>query len=491
MKHFLITLCAVALSLSAWAQTASFDFTQDNPYGWDELAKDDNGYIDDSEKPFSILQEPVTLSLNGKFRRLAQKAFGGISCLLVYKDATITISCADGYKLTEIDFFSGTGKIANLYVSEGDVTLGDEFETGEVYNHSETGNVLMQTCRSITCSAAGPIVVTDQTGTQVISRIEVKYEAAALKEAGLKWSDTQYTAVIDAENLFPSLSADTDAAITYASSDENVATIDAASGEISLVAAGQTTITASCEANATFDAGSASYLLTVKPAGEMMATYDFTAITSNDDGTGYMTYFSDVPLSTWWTTNPNDEGSYDAGSHFCPLTIGCDGTSLTFNWDGTTGHGNVRATTSAGYNNLQLGGGATMTFALADPVKYSISSVVLNINPGNASSKWDTTVGKMVTNEAGILASDQTANTVTWTPASAPADAFIDCVGGAYIVSVVVNYHATVATGVNSVDSVNNATIEYFNLQGIKIAKPENGVVIVRQGNKTTKQIVR
>ena len=36
-----------------------------------------------------------------------------------------------------------------------------------------------------------------------------------------------------------------------------------------------------------------------------------------------------------------------------------------------------------------------------------------------------------------------------------------------------------------------NAPVEYFNLQGVKVANPENGLFIIRQGNTTTKQIIR
>ena len=42
--------------------------------------------------------------------------------------------------------------------------------------------------------------------------------------------------------------------------------------------------------------------------------------------------------------------------------------------------------------------------------------------------------------------------------------------------------------GVNELDS-DNAPVEYYNLQGVKVANPENGIFVRRQGNKTTKVI--
>ena len=49
-----------------------------------------------------------------------------------------------------------------------------------------------------------------------------------------------------------------------------------------------------------------------------------------------------------------------------------------------------------------------------------------------------------------------------------------------------------VSTGVESVseDDV-NAPVEYFNLQGVRVENPQNGLYIVRQGNKVSKQIIR
>ena len=41
------------------------------------------------------------------------------------------------------------------------------------------------------------------------------------------------------------------------------------------------------------------------------------------------------------------------------------------------------------------------------------------------------------------------------------------------------------------VDNDSNAPVEYFNLQGVRVAQPTNGLYIVRQGNNVTKQVVK
>ena len=45
--------------------------------------------------------------------------------------------------------------------------------------------------------------------------------------------------------------------------------------------------------------------------------------------------------------------------------------------------------------------------------------------------------------------------------------------------------------GVESIDGVNNAAPVYYNLQGVRIAQPENGIYIVREGNKVAKKVIR
>jgi len=48
-----------------------------------------------------------------------------------------------------------------------------------------------------------------------------------------------------------------------------------------------------------------------------------------------------------------------------------------------------------------------------------------------------------------------------------------------------------VASGVADIIVDENAPVEYYNLNGIRVANPENGVYIRRQGNKVTKVLVK
>lgn len=92
------------------------------------------------------------------------------------------------------------------------------------------------------------------------------YQGTAKKAPGLSWGTASRQVTLGAEdNSFPTLTNDNNLDVTYSSSDKSVATINTA-GEITLVAAGSTTITAAFAGNDEYEAGSVSYTLTVKAA---------------------------------------------------------------------------------------------------------------------------------------------------------------------------------------------------------------------------------
>ena len=93
---------------------------------------------------------------------------------------------------------------------------------------------------------------------------DVKVTAVGGKTAaGLSFSVSTAAAYIGSAFDEPTLSNPNSLAVAYASSDPSVATVDASTGEVTLVAAGTTTITASSAETDTYAAGKASYTLTV------------------------------------------------------------------------------------------------------------------------------------------------------------------------------------------------------------------------------------
>lgn len=83
--------------------------------------------------------------------------------------------------------------------------------------------------------------------------------------------------------------------VTYSSSDEKVATVDAASGKVTIRSAGKTEITATAEETEEYKAASANYVLTVtefevkEPKSKV---WDLTKTSTDWGGVGYEKYFS-------------------------------------------------------------------------------------------------------------------------------------------------------------------------------------------------------
>lgn len=98
---------------------------------------------------------------------------------------------------------------------------------------------------------------------QIANPTDITKQNTGKQDAGLAWSASAYTATIGATNTFPTLTNPHSLAVTYSSSNTDVATI-AANGTITLKAAGTTVIKATSAENDTYKAGEAIYTLTVK-----------------------------------------------------------------------------------------------------------------------------------------------------------------------------------------------------------------------------------
>ncbi len=57
-------------------------------------------------------------------------------------------------------------------------------------------------------------------------------------------------------------------------------------------------------------------------------------------------------------------------------------------------------------------------------------------------------------------------------------------------VKEVSDYKSDASTGVEETLVDENAPVEYFNLQGVKVANPKNGIFIKRQGSRASKVVL-
>ncbi|MCR5520247.1 MAG: Ig-like domain-containing protein, partial [Bacteroidales bacterium] len=140
--------------------------------------------------------------------------------------------------------------------TEYSVTIGSSFTSPSLtnpygltvtYASSDTGVATVDSNGSVTIVAAGTTTITATSeATDTYSAGSAHYTLTVSKaSAGLSWSSSAYTATLKSSNSYPTLSNENGLSVSYTSSDTSVATIDSSSGEISLVASGSTTITAS------------------------------------------------------------------------------------------------------------------------------------------------------------------------------------------------------------------------------------------------------
>lgn len=115
----------------------------------------------------------------------------------------------------------------------------------------------------------------------LLDDVTITQSTSGKESAGLAFEGgNSFSADLSEPFTVPTLTKATDAAATFASSNPEVATVDATTGAVSLVAAGQTTITATTPETDTYAAGSASYTLTVTDLASMPRFQKATTITS-------------------------------------------------------------------------------------------------------------------------------------------------------------------------------------------------------------------
>lgn len=238
MKKTLLLFVSLLMTMGMFAQskTAKFDFTGESAYGMTLLSGSTKEYNAD---PTVCTEGDVTLTLNGQTRWW--KATNGNE-LRFYKGADMTFKVPEGNVITKVEL---TAKVPAKF----------ESAVGTYANGTWTG------------SANSVVISTNITEKNTpISSAVVTYQSSSApmkKDPALSFSETTVSGVVGEAFVAPTLTKATTAAVAYTSSDEAVATVNAETGEVTLLAAGETKITATAAENDEYNGGSASYTLTV------------------------------------------------------------------------------------------------------------------------------------------------------------------------------------------------------------------------------------
>lgn len=198
----------------------------------------------------------------------APKWYDNGTAVRIYTNNTITITAEEGKKIESVEFSIPSGSM-----------IADNFNVDGTYSN-----------KIFTLTAPANSIVYTASANFRLDKIKINLSSDTREEAGLSYSAEEYTATIDGQNEFPTLSNPNELAVSYESTNEDVATIDE-SGNVTIVAAGTTTISATSEETDTYLAGTASYTLTVTDpnAPGMSADNPYTvdqARAAIDAGTG-------------------------------------------------------------------------------------------------------------------------------------------------------------------------------------------------------------
>ncbi len=205
------------------------------------------------QKDFSVTRAPIKIAFAQVTGSYAPNDHGD-GHVRVYKGNTMTFT---GANIVKIELTYTTANYSGSGLSAGVGTL--------------TQNTNTETWTWVGSSTS--VVLTGGTTQGRYSSIVVYYESdgtipeqPTLSPRNLAFSETSATATMEQAFNAPNLTGAKVDDVEYTSSNTGVATVNASTGAVTLVGAGTTTITATAPETGEYEAGTASYILTVSAA---------------------------------------------------------------------------------------------------------------------------------------------------------------------------------------------------------------------------------
>lgn len=203
----------------------------------------------------------------------------GVSLILSNSDGIIKLSPASG-SFNEGDIVTISGTVGNT-TKEFGVKISNAADKKATLGTASVAGTTNPMVATATLSAASDYLYICRTGgtTQTILTCEVHRACAEGTAAGLSYAETEVNKT-ESDDAFtnPLTNANSLVLDGYKSSNEEVATVNFSTGEVTIVGAGSATITANSaiqtKAGTLYAAGTASYTLTVAALPKYHVTYD-------------------------------------------------------------------------------------------------------------------------------------------------------------------------------------------------------------------------
>lgn len=518
----------------------------------------ENEGFSNAEDVSTVTKTPVTFTFDKGTNSNGPKYYTSGKAIRFYGSNTLTISVSQGYELTSVVLTTPTGN--NAVNAESTVTNGTIAIDGGTTTLTANANV-----SSMTMTEGGT------SGHARIQSIVVNYTAVSGDKelAGLHFSETSCTAVLGQAFTAPELTKATNAAVTFSSSNTDVATVDATSGTVTLVGAGTTTIKAEAPENDTYTAGSAQYTLTVVKGYNTLAEY--LAACGNKDDEGYInfpltvtyviggnTYVIDEagtaglifkydlgyevgniipagwtaqtdnfnglielkPVSTMPASTENSGVTYNEVTSIDKsmvnevvvlknVTFAAETPDTKTNFSGTTPDGTeytfrnnfTIASTAAGIYDVKVAVANFKGALQLYPLEYqqAVSDVpVISGTDLNDENQFASTSTVTITAAEGATIYYRTNTEADFQVYNAPFTINATTSIYAYAVEegkqqsreVSVTYYYNPSLGIDGIE-IENGAAQYYNMQGVRVANPENGMYIRVQNGKAQKVIIK
>ena len=333
-----------------------------------------------------------------------------------------------------------------------------------------TGEVTLVAAGTTTIKAATEATEKYKAGEASYTLVVV--DPNAKKPANLAFANA--TVTVDLSEAVPAnaLTKDTDAAVVYTSSNVEVATVDAATGEVTLVAAGTTTIKAATEATETYEAGEATYTLTVMDKAEIVYEND-----GKTDASGFT--FEVVEGENPWLFSSFGM----TGNAFKITGKTADAYAVSPVFDLTNRIKPISITQTFAYNFITVAQ-VPEYFTIAVREEGATEWTVLTAAPAPEAmndKKWTYVDDYAI--DLGAYEGKKIQIGYHYV-----ADGTV-C-GGWQIKNILVKGKKSSAVSDITVED-SDAPVVYYNMQGVRVANPANGLYIRVQGKKATKVLVR
>ena len=376
LKTFLLAcLFSIVGGGMAWAETETLDFSKMGLK---------NEQVVTSWQPVS--EHNISVSFQKAGSSTAPAYYDTGTAIRVYKSGTFVVSIPEGKVLQSVVMEFGSGEPKPL--------CSINPSTGSYIESTKTWTPSSEPVNSVT------FTVGTEGKHRRIKALTITYKNAGgetLKPAGLSFGDPAPTVEADlykpAGFAAPTLSNPNDLAVTYGSSNVEVATVDAETGKVTLVGVGTTTITAKSEQTDKYYAGSASYTLNVIDTTPIAGLAGLRAKVTDNNAQEYTVNVTDAVV-----TYVNDKNAYLQTAEGAVLCYGTDALGLT---KGQKIDGQIVVTAKLYNGLLEVTAinteGATVTTAEGELAPQVVTVAEIKANPADYESRYVTIKGVQVT----------------------------------------------------------------------------------------------